>query len=136
MYAICNIDDVTWGNRPTNASKGLNVAVSDEKRQEIMRQSYRKTRATIVMWWCAFMTVGIFFVDSLILSAYHNNNVAVKDGCQAIIKVYTIFLAVFNLTVLFFAGVHHFFGNTKLMLFSKYRATPIVPRKAITDPEA
>jgi hypothetical protein len=32
IYAYCNLDDVTWGNRPANSSKGMNVVVNDAKR--------------------------------------------------------------------------------------------------------
>jgi len=37
IYSMCNLDDVSWGNRPANASGGLNVVVDDAKRQEILR---------------------------------------------------------------------------------------------------
>jgi hypothetical protein len=36
IYSFCNLDDVTWGNRPANSSKGMNIVVTNEKRQEIM----------------------------------------------------------------------------------------------------
>jgi len=32
IYSIANIDDVSWGNRPSNKSGGMNIAVDDAKR--------------------------------------------------------------------------------------------------------
>jgi len=32
IYSYANIDDVSWGNRPSNKSGGMNVVVDDAKR--------------------------------------------------------------------------------------------------------
>lgn len=37
IYSFSNLDDVTWGNRPANKTKGLNIVVDDKKRQEIIK---------------------------------------------------------------------------------------------------
>jgi len=77
-YAMANLDDVTWGNRPQNTSGGMNIVVDDKKRQEIMRQSYRATRTNIVILWL-FSNVSVMCIlDSLVLSAIYNSNLALK----------------------------------------------------------
>jgi hypothetical protein len=69
---MCNLDDVTWGNRPTISK--MNVFVDHAKGQEIMKQSYRRTRTNIVIGWVTVNIAIIYIIDGLVLSALHNGN--------------------------------------------------------------
>lgn len=133
---MCNLDDVTWGNRPTNAAKGLNVVVDNAKRQEILRQNYRASRTNILIWWL-MGNVGLMFVfDALVLSAVHNGNAATKATCQMILKGYACYNCGNQAMVLFFSAIHTFWGNVRLLLFSSFIPPTIYPRKATSDPES
>jgi hypothetical protein len=133
---MCNLDDVTWGNRPANASKGMNVVVDNIKRQEILRQSYRTTRTHILIWWLIFNISLMFLIDSLILSALHNGNLEVKTMCQNAIKGYAYYVVVNAITILSLSLSHHVSGNLRQLVCSKYIPTRIPLRKAhSSDPE-
>jgi len=120
VYSMCNLDDVTWGNRPANASKGLNVVVDDVKRQEILRQNYRTTRTHMLIWWLIANVSLMYMFDALVLSAVHNGNLATKESCQALIKGYAWYCLGNALLVLSLSAVHTFIGNFKLLLCGAY----------------
>jgi len=90
---MANLDDVTWGNRPQSKSGGLNIVVSDKKRQEIMRQNYRATRTNIVIFWLFINLSAMCIIDSLVMSAVNNNNIELKKSCQQALKYYSYYIA-------------------------------------------
>lgn len=136
IYSICNLDDVSWGNRPSNASKGLNVAVDDTKRQEILRQNYRKTRTNILIGWLIANIIVMFIIDSLVLSALHNGNLQVKDACQMIIKNYTIYTCINQSMVLTLSFLHHVKHSLRDTFLSRYIPAKIYARPPVkNDPE-
>ena len=136
VYGLCNLDDVTWGNRPSNSSKGMNVAVSDEKRQEILRQSYRKTRTHVIIGWMLANILATFMIDSLVLSAVHNGNAETRSLCASIIKGQVIFTVCYQGGVVILSACHTIVGNFKLTFLSKYQPTRIHPRPPVSsDPE-
>lgn len=137
IYAFCNLDDVTWGNRPANASKGMNVVVDNAKRQEILRQSYRSTRTNILIWWLVVNILIMFTIDCLVLSAVHNNNIVVKTACQTVIKGYSWWCVGNGLLVLGLSGIHTVIGNARLYICaSSYSPASIRKRPPVSnDPE-
>jgi len=137
VYAMCNLDDVTWGNRPSNSSKGMNVVVDNEKRQEILRQSYRSTRTNILIAWLIANVSLMFLIDCLVLSAVHNGNAALRATCQTFIKGWAFYCCVNCVLVLGLSGIHHFTGFVSQLICSKYTPAAIKARKTISsDPEA
>lgn len=133
---MCNLDDVTWGNRPTNAAKGLNVVVDDAKRQEILRQSYRASRTHILIWWLLTNISLMFLFDALVLSAVHNGNTTTKATCQGIIKGYAWYNFGNQVIILFLSAIHTIWGNVRLTFISSFIPQTIRPRKMTNDPEA
>lgn len=136
IYSMCNLDDVTWGNRPANSSKGMNVVVDNAKRQEILRQSYRATRTNILIWWLIVNIALMYTVDALVLSAVHNGNQAVKDACQGFLRGYAIWACCNAALVLFLSFVHHVLGFLSQLMCSKYTSPAIRKRPPVSqDPE-
>lgn len=137
VYSMCNLDDVTWGNRPSNASKGLNVVVDDAKRQEILRQNYRTTRTHILIWWLMANVSLMYTFDALVLSAVHNGNLATKVSCQALIKGYAWYCLINSIVVLGLSAIHTFTGFLKpLLCGGSYQPVTIRPRPPVSsDPE-
>jgi hypothetical protein len=137
IYSMCNLDDVTWGNRPANASKGMNVVVDNAKRQEILRQSYRSTRTNILIWWLVANALVLFAIDCLVLSAVHNNNLSVKHACQSFLWGYSWFCVGNALLVLALSGAHTLHGNLKFLVCSStYTPATIHKRPPVSnDPE-
>jgi hypothetical protein len=130
VYSMCNLDDVSWGNRPSNSKQGLNVVVDDEKRQEILKQSYRTTRTNILIWWIVFNVGVMFMFDSLILSALHNQNMELKSSCIKIMYVYACYNVLNQVIVLSLSLVHHIDGFFRLMLCSRFAPVIIYKRTA------
>lgn len=136
IYSFCNLDDVTWGNRPSNASKGLNVVVDDAKRQEILRQSYRKSRTNILIGWLMFNLCIMFVFDALILSAVHNSNLSVKETCQKIIWGYACYTCCTVVMMSTLSFIHHSTGILQQLMCSRYQPARIEKRPPVSsDPE-
>jgi len=134
-YSICNLDDVSWGNRPANASKGMNVVVDDKKRQEILKQSYRSTRTHILIFWLLANISLMYMFDAIILSAVHNGNVETKAICTLIAKIYCWYQVGSSGLVLSLSILHHITGNI-YSFFSKYTPATIYKRPPVfNDPE-
>jgi hypothetical protein len=133
---MCNIDDVSWGNRPSNSSGGLNIAVDDKKRQEIMRQNYRTTRTHILIWWLVVNVFIGFIIDFLVLQAVHNGNNALKATCQNLIWGYACYSCLMNIIITSTCVIHHLEGWFRLALCSRYAPMTIHKRISTSDPEA
>jgi len=135
IYSMCNLDDVSWGNRPNNASKGLNVVVDDKKRQEILKESYRTTRTNILIWWL-IVNIGIMYtLDAVILSAVHNQNKGTRETCQSLLYGYAWYNVGNNGLVLGLAIIHTVIGNIRL-ISSSYNTITIKERPVQSgDPE-
>jgi hypothetical protein len=133
IYSMCNLDDVSWGNRPSNASNGMNVVIDNIKRQEILKQSYRSTRTNILIgWWMANISVMYFF-DSLVLSSVHNGNMSVKSTCQSIIKGYAIYACCNGCLVLFLSACHMIQSTVLQLMCSKYTPATIYKRPPVSN---
>lgn len=128
IYSMCNLDDVSWGNRPANASGGLNVVVDDAKRQEILRQSYRSTRTDILIWWLLANVSLMYIMDGLVLSAVHNGTGATATSCRALIKGYAWYCIGNAALVLTLATIHTVIGNAKLVVCGKFQPVTIRER--------
>lgn len=136
IYSMCNLDDVSWGNRPANASGGLNVVVDDVKRQEILRQSYRTTRTHILIWWLVANVSLMYLFDALVLSAVHNGSIATKTSCRGIIRAYAWYCLGNAALVLSLAAIHTVAGNARYLLCAKYCPVSIRERPPVSgDPE-
>jgi hypothetical protein len=107
IYSMCNLDDVTWGNRPNNKTNGMNAYVDSEKRHEILKQSYRLHRTNMVIWWMLVNIIFMCIIDSLVLSAVHNHNVELKRSCMNILLGYSYYSVFIQMMVMLLAGQHN-----------------------------
>jgi len=132
IYSMCNLDDVTWGNRPANASKGLNTFIDDAKRQEILRQSYRRTRTEILIWWLFGNICLMFLFDTLILAAVHGD-IDIKSKCQAILKGYAWYTCANSVIIIGLSAFHHLVGSFKLLMCKSYIPATIFKRPPVAN---
>ena len=51
IYAMCNLHDISWGNRPTGQEQGTNAVTSNLKKQEELKQEYQLFRAYFLYFW-------------------------------------------------------------------------------------
>lgn len=136
MYAMTNIDDVSWGNRPSNASGGMNVVVDNVKRQEILKQSYRLTRTNFLIAWLLINITTMYIIDALVVLVVHNGNAAVKETCMQIFRGAAYFNCGNAVLILTASGYHHIAGTLSQMLCSKYTPPAIRKRPPVSsDPE-
>lgn len=78
----------------------------------------------------------MYVIDSLVLSAVHNGNAAVKETCQNVLKYYTIYSCGNSVIILTLSAIHHLEGTFCQLLFSKYTSPAIHKRpKVSSDPE-
>ena len=59
LYSMCNLHDVSWGNRPAQG-QGLNALTSIESNQLKLKQDYMVFRAYILYLWLSLNVVYAF----------------------------------------------------------------------------
>ena len=50
IYSMCNLHDISWGNRPAT-QQGVEAVTADKKKQEVLRTEYQVYRANILFLW-------------------------------------------------------------------------------------
>ena len=49
IYAMCNLHDISWGNRPS--TQGVEAVTMNQKAQEILKEDYKVFRAYFLYFW-------------------------------------------------------------------------------------
>lgn len=98
-----------------------------------MKQSYRATRTNIVIGWVSVNVALIYLIDAIVLSAVNNGNVAVKEQCQILVKIYVFYCLGYGLTVVTLSGIHTLTGNLTQLLCSKYMPATIRKRAPVSS---
>lgn len=118
LYAFCNLDDVSWGNRPDLHQPDPELV----RRNNEVKNRYRNFRTNLLFFWL-MLNIGLYFMyDCMVLAIYKNHNEDLKVFVFAIMKYYSIWLTFNALWVFFFSGLHHFNTFFLQTCFTKYGA--------------
>ena len=102
IYSMCNLHDISWGNRPAT-SQGVEAVTADRKKQDVLRLEYQVYRANIVFLWVivnmlfAFLTT--FIVGETETSEVINHGFTFLDG-------FAMFIAGLVFFKVFFAAIY------------------------------
>ena len=102
IYSMCNLHDISWGNRPTTDTGGTEAFSSSLTTQKETEMNYKAYRANFLfLWFCAN---GAYFVTMLTIGE-SGSDTDVNDGSFTILDGFSIYLAgivVFRFTFSFF----------------------------------
>ena len=104
IYAMCNLHDISWGNRPTVAagSSGTNAFAENEKKQALLRKDYEVFRVNFFCFWCIVNGAYIVFIDSVVNEQYTK----VNDGSFHFLEIVSVVFAGIVVYKVFFCLAH------------------------------
>ena len=103
IYAMSNLHDVSWGNRPSTSS-GTEAFSANAKKQQETLDDYKTFRANFLfLWLCGN---GAYFLAVLAIGNAAGSTDVVNDGNYGVLEYFSLYLAgivVFRVT---FAIIH------------------------------
>ena len=101
IYAMCNLHDISWGNRPAAAdSAQLSIHA---KKQAAMLDNYKMFRVNAFCLWAMFNILFIIFVEQIMNDA---DALALNDGHLGPIEVFSVIMAGMALFRIIFGSLH------------------------------
>ena len=90
IYSMCNLHDISWGNRPTTGTNGTEAFSASVKTQKETEMNYKAYRANFLfLWFCAN---GAYFVAMLTIAGVGNDN-EVNTGDFSVLDGFSLYLA-------------------------------------------
>ena len=90
IYAMCNLHDISWGNRPTTNSSGTEAFTASQKKQAETKVNYEVFRASVLFLW--IISNGAYFIVVINLPASTNGD-TINDGSFSWLQGFTAVLA-------------------------------------------
>ena len=89
VYSMCNLHDISWGNRPS-VTVGTNVISADVKKQEELKSKYMVFRVNFLTFW-----IGMNIAYAIIIENYADSKTKVlaNDGSFGFLEVFAFYLA-------------------------------------------
>ena len=103
IYAMCNLHDVSWGNRPT--STGQEAFTANKKTQAQSAEDYKLFRTNFVFIWLA-ANVAYYILILELIAADSNTDATIRDSDSGYLAYFSIFLASLVLCRVTFASIH------------------------------
>lgn len=68
IYAMCNLHDISWGNRPTVAAgaSGANTFSEDAKKQQELTKDYEVFRVNFFTFWLILNFIYVIVIESVV----------------------------------------------------------------------
>ena len=101
---MCNLHDVSWGNRPT--STGQEAFTANKKAQEKSESDYKTFRTNFVLCWLSANVAYYIIILKLINSSSGDQIGQIKDSDDGYLTYFSIYLAGLVLFRVFFAVVY------------------------------
>ena len=90
IYSMCNLHDISWGNRPTTDTGGTEAFSSSSKIQKETEMNYKAYRANFLfLWFCAN---GAYFVAMLQIAESGDDNI-VNTNDFSVLDGFSLYLA-------------------------------------------
>lgn len=103
IYAMCNLHDVSWGNRP--ASTGQEAFSNQRKEQAKAEESYKVFRTKFVIGWMA-ANVGFYICISLLLNSGSIKDKTYRDSDSGFLTVFSVYLGALAVFRIFVATIY------------------------------
>lgn len=104
IYSMCNLHDISWGNRPSAAAgaTGTNAFSESAKKQAELKKNYEMFRVNFFIFWVILNGVYILFLGS----AVESNSITVNNGEWHFLEWFSIYLAGVVVYKVVFASLH------------------------------
>ena len=86
---MCNLHDVSWGNRPT--STGAEAFTADKAKQDRIKGDYLVYRTNFTFVW--IIANGAYFILILWLVEGDGSRTVVNDGSFGYLEIFSLYLA-------------------------------------------
>lgn len=105
IYAMCNLHDISWGNRPTTAggATGQNQLTSDQQKQLKLKNEYMLFRVQFLLFWIVSNVIYISMVQDI----FKANSQERYCGNWSFVDCFTCFLTCISIFKIFFASCHY-----------------------------
>ena len=120
VYAMSNLHDISWGNRPS-ASAGTEALSSDAKKQQQLKSNYQVFRVNFMTFWVIANLMFVIVIENYSTLTTAGGNVIVNDGQIGFLEVYAIYLAALVMYKVFFGSIHLIKFKILYNFFPKYK---------------
>lgn len=101
IYAMCNLHDISWGNRPTTQAQGVEAVTFNAAAQEKLRQDYQLFRAYFLYFWlisnALFGGLSEYLTSSSNQQTINDGNIRFIDGFALFVAGLVVFKFIFAL---------------------------------------
>ena len=110
IYSMCNLHDLSWGNRPTaGAAAGTNALSDNAKKQQELKNNYMVFRVNFLTFWIIMNATYALVVEDY--AQYSNmagqgEAVIVNNGTVGFLEVFACYLAALVAYKCFFGAQH------------------------------
>ena len=118
IYAMCNLHDVSWGNRPT--STGQEAFTANKATQVSSEIDYKVFRTKFVFIWLAFNVFYYLLILELIV-ADSSTTETIRDSDAGYLAYFSLFLASLVVCRLFFASIYVLKWKCRYTCDKKYK---------------
>lgn len=114
VYSMCNLHDISWGNRPT---QGVETVAIGSQNQEVIKQDYMVFRAYFFYFWI----ICNFLFSIITISLIGGNVTTLNDNALTFTFCFTLFMAGLTVFKLFFALLYTIKWNCRQCCCPYYR---------------
>jgi len=90
IYSMCNLHDISWGNRPADTT-GAETFTANKKTQEKIKGDYMVFRTNFVFFW--MILNGFYVVFILLLVNGTGHRTTRNDGSFGYLEIFSLYLA-------------------------------------------
>ena len=110
IYSMCNLHDISWGNRPSAAAAMAQVSAV-AKQQAELDKDYKMFRVNFVAYWVVGNVLWVLFLT--IISNIHTTHL--NDGVPRAMDISAMFLSGIVVYRVFFGGLHILWFKIRVM---------------------
>ena len=117
IYAMCNLHDVSWGNRPT--STGAEAFTADKAKQDRIKGDYMVFRTNFTFIW--IVANGLYLILILWLVNGSGHRTTVNSGDFGYLEIFSLYLAALVVFRVLFAVLYILNWKFKYCCLKRYR---------------
>ena len=123
VYSMCNLHDISWGNRPS-VSSGTDALSSNAKKQQELKANYQVFRVNFLACWILMNAVFALVLETTYTASVDDTKTYyINDGKMQFITVFALFMSGIVVYRVGFALIHLFKFKTISNISRKYKVT-------------